>query len=50
MTNAGRHAPGSQVRVTLDYQRDVLAVTVRNGRARRRPAAGVTRCPWPGSG
>jgi signal transduction histidine kinase len=46
VTNAGRHAPGSQVRVSLDYQRDVLAVTVRNcAPARRAP-----RDPLPAAG
>jgi signal transduction histidine kinase len=48
VTNAGRHAPGSQVRVTLDYQRAALAVTVHNAAAA--PAGPVPRDPLPGAG
>jgi signal transduction histidine kinase len=34
LTNAGRHAPGSTVRVDLGYQPDALSVRVSNGQAR----------------
>lgn len=39
LTNAGRHAPGGAVTVTLDYRPAELAVTVVNRRASRPPAA-----------
>jgi signal transduction histidine kinase len=32
LTNAGRHAPGSPIRVQLGYQPDALSVRVSNGR------------------
>ena len=38
LTNAGRHAPGSTVRVDLGYQPDALSVRISNGPARY-PAA-----------
>jgi signal transduction histidine kinase len=48
VTNAGRHAPGSRVRVTLDYQPATLALTVRNtAPALPRPAP---REPLPAAG
>lgn len=37
LTNAGRHAPGGPVRVTLDYRPDALAVQIVNGQATREP-------------
>jgi signal transduction histidine kinase len=38
LTNAGKHAPGGPVTVTLDVRADELAVTVLNRRATRSPA------------
>jgi signal transduction histidine kinase len=46
LTNAGRHAPGGQVLVTLDYRPDALAVSVMNGPGTRAP----TRVVGNGSG
>ncbi|HEU5421857.1 MAG TPA: histidine kinase [Streptosporangiaceae bacterium] len=48
VTNAGRHAPGSQVRVTLGYQQAALAVTVRNDAPA--PARLAARDPVPAAG
>ena len=39
LTNAGRHAPGGQVRVTLDYRPDALAVSVLSRPGTRAPNA-----------
>jgi signal transduction histidine kinase len=39
LTNAGKHAPGAAVTVTLDYRPAELAVSVLNRRATRQPAA-----------
>ncbi len=44
LTNAGRHAPGGQVRVTLDYRPDALAVSVVSQPGTR------TANPVPGTG
>jgi len=44
LTNAGRHAPGGQVHVTLDYRPDALAVSVVSRRGTRAPN------PVPGTG
>ncbi len=43
LTNAGRHAPGGQVRVTLDYRPDALAVSVvsRPGTRAAKPVPGT---------
>jgi len=43
LTNAGRHAPGGQVRVTLDYRPDALAVSIvsRPGTRAANPVAGT---------
>jgi signal transduction histidine kinase len=41
LTNAGRHAPGGDVRVLLDYAEDALLIVVKNGCARRIVAAGA---------
>jgi signal transduction histidine kinase len=38
LTNAGKHAPGGPVAVTLDIRTDELAVTVLNRKATRSPA------------
>jgi signal transduction histidine kinase len=38
LTNAGKHAPGGPVTVTLDLRADELAVTVLNRKATRSPA------------
>ena len=38
LTNAGKHAPGAAVAVTLDYRPAELAVSVVNRRATRPPA------------
>jgi signal transduction histidine kinase len=38
LTNAGKHAPGGAVAVTLDYRPDALVVVVVNRRATRPPA------------
>jgi signal transduction histidine kinase len=46
LTNAGRHAPGGHVLVTLDYRPDALAVSVMNGPGTRAP----TRVVGNGSG
>jgi signal transduction histidine kinase len=48
VTNAGRHAPGSRVRVSIGYQGDALMVAVRNTAAdAARPAS---REPLPATG
>jgi signal transduction histidine kinase len=44
LTNAGRHAPGGQVRVTLDYGTETLAVSVLSQRGTR------SANPLPGTG
>jgi signal transduction histidine kinase len=52
VTNAGRHAPGSQVRVTMAYQPEALAVTVTNTAAAgaEPPGAAGDRAPDAGPG
>jgi signal transduction histidine kinase len=35
LTNAGRHAPGARVRVSLDYDEDALLIAVENSAARQ---------------
>jgi signal transduction histidine kinase len=53
LTNAGRHAPGSQVRIELGYGADVLSVRIRNDapRGRREPGrGGHDRSEEPGYG
>ena len=49
LTNAGRHAPGSRVRVVLDYGEDALLIVVENGGARRAVMAGAA-VATPGTG
>ena len=49
LTNAGRHAPGSRVRVVLDYAEDALLIVVENGGARRAVTAGAAGAT-PGTG
>ena len=41
LTNAGRHAPGGRVWVSLEYSEDALLIVVRNGGARRPISAGT---------
>jgi signal transduction histidine kinase len=52
VTNAGRHAPGSQVTVTMAYEPDALAVTVANTAAAGSvPGRAAPDCgPGPGFG
>lgn len=41
LTNAGRHAPGARVRISLDYADDALLIAVENGAARPAVSAGA---------
>ena len=47
LTNAGKHAPGGPVTVTLDLRAAELAVTVTNRAATRPPAGAAQRRPRP---
>lgn len=38
LSNAMRHAPGSEVRVVIDYQLDAVELTVTNSPGRRTPS------------
>lgn len=49
LTNAGRHAPGARVRVSLDYGEDALLIAVENGAARQTVARGAPQA-GPGTG
>ncbi len=49
LTNAGRHAPGSTIRVELAYEQAALCVRVRNGR-RGSPPSGPSRSASAGYG
>jgi signal transduction histidine kinase len=51
VTNAGRHAPGSRVTVTMAYEPDALSVTVANTAAGSAPGRAAPDCgPGPGFG
>jgi hypothetical protein len=46
LTNAGRHALGSQVRVELGYQDDALRITIRDDGSTVRPATANPGSAW----
>jgi signal transduction histidine kinase len=50
VTNAGRHAPGSGIRVTIQFQPAELEIAVRNGPPGVSPPAAVREASSPGFG